>query len=167
MDKLAGRSSESEIDVVADTLGRMRLLIGRRVIGRAAIAQAAPGLDISYLDALTGVGRAEGEVTVGTVAELLRVDPSRGSRIVAELVERRLLRRTASQQDGRRSVLALTDDGRAVLDHTARVKMSIVRKVLAGWEEDDLKRFAVLFERFASRFEDIANGERLQDEDAV
>lgn len=166
MEKLADKPADNDVDAIADTLGRMRLLIGRRVIGRAAIAQAAPGLDISFLDALSGVRRAEGEVTVGTVAELLRVDPSRGSRIVAELVERGLLRRAVSQEDGRRSVLALTDAGSAVLDHTARVKMALVREVVDGWDEEDLQRFAELFDRFTARFEDVANRMRQQDGEA-
>ncbi|MGO7302031.1 MarR family transcriptional regulator, partial [Rhizobium ruizarguesonis] len=69
-------------------MARMRLLPGRRLIGRLAIQSAAPGLELSHLDVLDAGRRAQpaGEVTVGMIAERLRIDPSRASRVVADMV---------------------------------------------------------------------------------
>lgn len=62
-------------------------MTGRRLIGRLAIQSAAPGLELSHLDVLDAVRRAQpaGEVTVGLIAEMLRIDPSRASRVVADM----------------------------------------------------------------------------------
>ena len=104
------QSYHEDIVHIGQVMTRMRLLVGRRLIGRLAVQNVAPGLELSHLDVLDAVRRAEtsGEVTVGAIAEILRIDPSRASRIVAEMVTRGVLRRKASQADARRIVVAIT-----------------------------------------------------------
>jgi len=151
----AASPSQEDVAHISETLGRMRLLIGRRIIGRTAIAHTAPGLEISHLDVLDVMRRIEGEVTVGAIAEAMRIDPSRGSRLVADLVARGILRRDASQADGRRSLIVRTEAGDKLLAEIRDVKRSLLARVLENWPEDELSAFSELFEKFVSRFETV------------
>ncbi|MFB9951468.1 MarR family winged helix-turn-helix transcriptional regulator [Rhizobium puerariae] len=149
----ASPPSPEDVARVGEMLGRMRLLIGRRIIGRTAIANIAPGLDISHLDALDALRRIEGEVTVGAIAEAMRIDPSRGSRLVADLVARGILRRDASQADGRRSLIVRTEFGDSLMAEIRAVKRALLARVLEDWPEEELGTFSLLFEKFVSSFE--------------
>ena len=149
----AAAPSQEDVARISETLGRMRLLIGRRIIGRTAIANIAPGLEISHLDVLDVMRRIEGEVTVGAIAEAMRIDPSRGSRLVADLVARGILRRDASQADGRRSLVVRKEFGDSLLAEIRAVKRSLLARVLEDWPEDELSTFSLHFEKFVSRFE--------------
>jgi DNA-binding MarR family transcriptional regulator len=147
-----------DVSRISDTLTRMRLLMGRRIIGRIAIANVAPELDLSHLDVLDVMRRIDrdgGEVTVGAVAEMMRIDPSRGSRVVADLVSRGVLQRAASQADGRRSVIERTALGDRLLQEIRAVKKSLLAKVLENWEPAEVDAFSVLFERFMDDFEAV------------
>lgn len=138
---------------ISHTMTRMRLMIGRRVIGRMAIAKLAPGLELSHIDVLDIVNRAEGSSTVGAIADAMRLDPSRGSRVVTEMVSRGLLKREASQEDGRRSVIDITPLGHSILAEMRSAKISIIREVVSDWPEQDVADFSRLFDRFIGRFE--------------
>ncbi|OHV76013.1 MarR family winged helix-turn-helix transcriptional regulator [Rhizobium sp. LCM 4573] len=147
-----------EIARIGDTLTRMRLLIRRRIIGRMAIANVVPGLDVSHLDVLDvmkRIDKAGGEATVGAIAEAMRIDPSRGSRMVAELVTRGVVRRTASQADGRRSLIERTELGERLISEVRAVKQSLLMDVLEDWPAEDVAAFSVLFEKFVTRFEAV------------
>ncbi|MEB2844393.1 MarR family transcriptional regulator [Rhizobiales bacterium RZME27] len=148
-------------DVIIDigqTLTRMRFLTGRRIVGRIAIANVAPGLELTDLDVLDvsrRIAQAGEEVTVGAIADAMRIDPSRGSRLVADLVTRGILRRDASQEDGRRSLIAPTELGNTLLSEIRSVKHGLIEKMTGDWSEQDRQDFARLFARFVDGFEDI------------
>jgi DNA-binding MarR family transcriptional regulator len=143
------------VSSIGQSMTRMKLMTGRRLIGRLAIQSVAPGLELSHLDVLDAVRRAqpEGEVTVGTVADMLRIDPSRASRVVAEMVSRNILRRKASQADARRIVVVMTPLGQRLLSEIRAQKLSLVAEILGGWAEADVDAFAALFERFIEGYE--------------
>lgn len=145
---------------IGDTMTRMRMMIGRRVISRLAIARAMPGLELSQLDILDVVRRLRAEqqaVTVGAIAEAMRLDASRGSRLVAELVSRGILRRDACQEDGRRSLIQITEAGEALLAEIRIVKQSMIERVLEDWSPQERGEFGALFERFVARFEQVTH----------
>lgn len=148
-------AEQQDIVRIAGVMGRMRLLIGRRYIGRLAISRAGAGLELSHLDLLSLVRRLSRrqEVTVGLLAENMRLDHSRVSRVVADLVTRGVLRRDASQQDARRTLVALTEEGLAWLDRMNDVKHEVIGQILADWSQDDLRQFGVLYDRFVEGFE--------------
>jgi DNA-binding MarR family transcriptional regulator len=152
-----------DITRISGIMGRMRLLIGRRYIGRLAISRVGAGLELSHLDILSLVRRLARtqEVTVGGLAEQMRLDHSRVSRIVADLVKRGVLRREVSQEDARRTLVALTDDGVAWLDRMDEVKHEVIGQILADWSHEDLELFSALYERFVEKFEQhaAANGD--------
>jgi DNA-binding MarR family transcriptional regulator len=153
--KAEDQAAPESVARIGDLLARMRLLIGRRIIGRTAVANIAPGLDISHLDVLDAMRRIDGEVTVGAIAEVMRIDPSRGSRLVADLVGRGILKRDASQEDGRRSLVVRTEFGDSLLAEIRAVKRSLLGEVLKDWDESQLESFSFLFEKFISDFETI------------
>jgi DNA-binding MarR family transcriptional regulator len=155
LDHGSGPASTEDFLRISDTLARLRMLIGRRVIARTAIANTVPGLEISHLDALDVMRRIDGEVTVGAIAEAMRIDPSRGSRLVADLVARGVLRRDASQEDGRRSLLVRTELGDRLLAEIRSVKRSLLVNVLEDWDEQELALFSQQFERFVAGFESV------------
>ena len=153
---------------IGQVMTRMRLMTGRRMIGRLAIQNVAPGLELSHLDVLDAVRRAEGsgEVTVGTIADILRIDPSRASRIVAEMVSRGVLRRKASQADARRIVVVLTALGQRLLAEIQAQKFAVIESIVADWPAEDIEAFSRLFDRFIGGYED-AFQTRLKDTDRL
>jgi DNA-binding MarR family transcriptional regulator len=142
---------------IGQAMTRMRLLTGRRMIGRLAIQSVAPGLELSHLDVLDVVRRAEaaGEVTVGTIAEMLRIDPSRASRIVADMVARGVLRRKASQADARRIVVVLTALGQRLLSEIQAQKHSVIDSIFADWTPQEIEHFSLLFDRYVTSYEQV------------
>ncbi|QND51815.1 winged helix-turn-helix transcriptional regulator [Phyllobacterium sp. 628] len=142
---------------IGQVMTRMRLMTGRRVIGRLAIQKIAPGLELTHLDVLDAVRRGElnGEVTVGLIADTLRIDPSRASRIVAEMVAKNVLRRKASQTDARRIVVVITALGQRLVTELHALKQSIVESVVADWSAEEIEIFAKLFDRYVTGFEQL------------
>lgn len=97
-----------------------------------------------------GYGRpAPQEVTVGLLAEELNLDPSRASRIAADLVDRGLVERAVSQEDGRRSVLVPTAAAEALMEAFLMAKWQRTMKLFASWSEADIVAFATLFGRYS------------------
>nr|WP_237370700.1 MarR family winged helix-turn-helix transcriptional regulator [Rhizobium sp. SL42] len=135
---------------IGQAMTRMRLLIGRRFVGRMALKRIGTGLELSDIDAIGVIKRVapHQEVTVGAIAEQMRIDPSRGSRIVADLVRQGLLERAASQEDGRRSIVRMTEAGKQVLEQIEEIKRELIIEATAGWPQDDIARFATLYDRF-------------------
>lgn len=156
--RIAESGRQNAIVRIGGIMARMRLMIGRRYIGRLAISRVGAGLELSHLDLLSLVRRVARtqEVTVGIIAEHMRLDHSRVSRIVADLVKRGVLRREASQEDARRTLVALTDEGIAWLDRMNEVKHEVLSQVLSDWSKQDLETFAELYDRFVDRFEQHA-----------
>lgn len=146
---------------ISTAMGRMRTLIRRRIIGRLALQNVAPMLDISDLDALGLVPGQPGskgpdpsaEVSVGDIARRLRIDPSRASRLVAELVRQGFLIREVAQEDARRAVLRRTKSGDRIFAEIQRVKHELIREVVSDWAEPRLTAFAEDFDRFAEALE--------------
>nr|WP_319246858.1 MarR family transcriptional regulator [uncultured Celeribacter sp.] len=99
----------------------------------------------------SGLGREAPQApTIGMVAEVMAVDPSRASRIVSELVSRGFVERRASQEDARKSTLVVSPKGQAFLGEFTRAKWTIMAQVFAGWEAEDIASFSDLFARYVS-----------------
>lgn len=145
---------------------KVRRSIQRRDFGRKVMAQLDPSLDVSHLDAISAIahkGEEIAEVTVGLVAERLSIDPSRASRVTADLVERGYAMRVASQQDARRICLELTEKGDNFVEAVRRNKVQLFTRALAQWNEHELMVFAALFERFSNWATDENDAVRLEE----
>ena len=98
---------------------RWRRLAMRRLPERRAIEALGLDLDVARLDVLTAilapeVGFEDGtgeEPMVATVAARLGIDPSRASRLVADVIASGHARRAVSQRDARRAIVELTESG--------------------------------------------------------
>lgn len=96
-----------------------------------------------------GQGRAApAEPTVGLLAEEMAVDPSRASRIASDLVDRGYLARAASQDDGRRSVLELTDKAGKLFQAFHTAKWQRTMRLFQDWSSDEIVSFARLFAKY-------------------
>jgi DNA-binding MarR family transcriptional regulator len=115
------------------------------------------GVEATHFHALSAIMRIQNgygrpapqEVTVGLMAEDLNIDPSRASRIAADLVERGLVARAVSQEDGRRSVLISTPAAEGLLEAFLMAKWQRTMKLFATWSEADIIAFATLFGRYS------------------
>jgi DNA-binding MarR family transcriptional regulator len=136
------------IDVI---MGNIRRSMARRELMRMAMRDLKLDFDAGVFDVMSIVESAAGarEVTVGTVAERLNVDPSRASRIVADAVEAGVVRRVASQTDARRICLELTDTGRRHALSVRKYKWQRFADALGGWPEEEVVEFARLFTKFS------------------
>ncbi|MGR3494828.1 MarR family winged helix-turn-helix transcriptional regulator [Citreimonas sp.] len=144
-----------EIDAI---LQRWRRRIQKRELGHRALADLDLGLDLAQLDVLMAVvapanefgDEAGTETMVATVAARLGIDPSRASRVTAELIRLGHLRRGVSQQDARRAVIEPTARGRSVVDAVRGYKFLMIGQFLRGWTEAEIAAFVPLLERFSA-----------------
>ena len=87
------------------------------------------------------------------IADALQSDPSTVSRQVAALVKEGYLERRADPADGRASLLALTDRAQELLVEHEQLRLEHFARVLEGWSDADVRRFAALLARFTTDYE--------------
>ena len=130
---------------------RIRRRQTRRALGRSAVRDL-PQVDLQQIAVVDAVdeGPAPGQdgVTVGLVADRLGIDPSRASRVVAATIDNGYLRRVASQRDGRRICLELTDKGAEVVEDAHHSRQALYAQILDGWSPQDRREFARLLTKF-------------------
>ena len=81
---------------------------------------------------------AQGKATTASdIAAILGLDPGYLSRILGRFVRRRLVARTPSAEDGRRTLLALTERGRAVLAPLEIKAGTAIAELLAPLASDE------------------------------
>lgn len=129
---------------------RVSLVALRRLFQRKELTAlwGGAGLDYSDLRLLDAVALSAPESTVGDVARLLGLDPSRASREVARAVSRGLVERRASPGDARRVVLAITARGDRLRARGSELTRARIEQATAGWSAADRAAFAELFARF-------------------
>ncbi|MFG2986829.1 MarR family winged helix-turn-helix transcriptional regulator [Streptomyces sp. NPDC048258] len=88
------------------------------------------------------------EITVGVVAERLAVDPSVASRMVTDCISAGYLVRAASQQDGRRTILQMSDEGLAMLAAFRRHQRAAFEFITREWPDDERLQFARLLIKY-------------------
>ncbi|MEO5808444.1 MarR family winged helix-turn-helix transcriptional regulator [Devosia sp.] len=152
---LSNRAADAAIEI-EEGMAQLRRSMGRREVARLAIDKMELNLDPAHVDIMHILAAADGsEVTVGTVAARLDVDPSRASRLVGDMVDLGSLRRVASQRDSRRICLELTDVGRAQANKVRLFKWKMFADVFIGWDEDDLVDFARLFNLYLDQITEL------------
>lgn len=149
-----------------------RRRITKRELGRRAIEKLGLPVEQGQLDVLFAIA-APGhsldpepatETMVATIAERLSIDPSRASRMVAEMVEAGYARRAVSQSDARRTIVELTEKGEAIVEAVQSYKWLLMADYFSSWPQEDLTVFVPLLERFADWFGDVdASETRLSD----
>lgn len=90
-----------------------------------------------------------GPSSVSDLAAAIGVDQPRASRLVQAAVDARHVRRDVDPGDARRSILVITDAGRAALSALLDHRRTAVERALADFTPAEREQFARLFARFA------------------
>ncbi len=128
----------------------------KRELGHKALLDLNIGIDLAQLDVLFAIEAPAqefgelggGETMVASVAERLGIDPSRASRLVAEMVEFGHARRAVSQADARRAIIELTASGQAIVTAVRTYKFLIMGDFLGDWSAEELDHFVPLLRKF-------------------
>lgn len=98
---------------------------------------------------LNVIAEAPGEMTVGGIAAEMGVTQPVASRTIAACIADGLLRRVASQADGRRTVLELTDVGETERHRFAAEQRETFERITAEWEPAERVQFAQFLVRYS------------------
>ena len=90
-----------------------------------------------------------GPSSVSELATAIGVDQPRASRLVQAAVDTGQVRRDVDPNDARRSILVITDAGRAALSALLDHRRTAVERALADFTPAEREQFAELFTRFA------------------
>jgi DNA-binding MarR family transcriptional regulator len=171
-DRLAGRPatppaadapSRQDVIRVSDTIVDLLRSFNRT---RARLLAAAQH-DVEWsAHILLKFAALEGPIRASALAEAVQSDPSTVSRQVAALVKEGLLERRADPEDGRASLLVTTAKAQAVLADHDEIRIEHFSRMLAGWTDTDLRRFAQMLGRFTADY-DRANLEWLSNKIAA
>jgi DNA-binding MarR family transcriptional regulator len=101
---------------------------------------------LRLLDALAA---ASDPLTVSEAAEAIGVDQPRASRLVQQAVAEGLVRREADPDDARRTRIALTDAGSAIVGRFRGERRDAVRTALEGFSDDERTELARLLAKLA------------------
>ncbi|MEV7098332.1 MarR family winged helix-turn-helix transcriptional regulator [Amycolatopsis sp. NPDC051045] len=134
--------SPSAEDLLLDQIGPALSRLRRRT--------PASSRDLSRNLVLNVVADAPGEMTVGGLAAEMGVAQPVASRTVAACIADGLLRRAASQADGRRTVLELTERGEAERTRFATGQRAAFEGITAAWSPEERAQFARLLVRYAA-----------------
>ncbi|WP_350348440.1 MarR family winged helix-turn-helix transcriptional regulator [Agromyces sp. G08B096] len=97
---------------------------------------------------LLGALVAQGPGSISELAARIGVDQPRTSRLAQAAIAAGQVRREADPADARRSILVITDAGRAVLDATLTQRRAAVETALSGFTDGERAEFARLLTRF-------------------
>ncbi|MEU0572851.1 MarR family winged helix-turn-helix transcriptional regulator [Nonomuraea sp. NPDC005983] len=156
---MTGKSDTYVAEIEAAVVG-IRRSQRRRTLARLSERRGEPigqhaGLPDAVYELLDVIEAAEANgdtLTVTDAAAILDVDQPRSSRLAGQALQAGLLRREADQLDGRRSLLALTTDGRAALARIRDFRRAVIAEATAEWTEEDQAAFARLLNRFVRDF---------------
>ena len=144
---------DRDVELVEQAMVAVRRRQARRSLAAAAARdpRAAPLMaHADVLDVLEAGAEPGSVVTVSDVAVALSVDQPRASRLVAAAVADGVVRRTADQADGRRSLLVLTPRGRTVIQRVHASRQSAFAAAMSDWSGAERKEFARLLTRFVA-----------------
>ncbi|MFA5581331.1 MAG: MarR family transcriptional regulator [Paracoccaceae bacterium] len=144
-----------EIDAI---LQRWRRRISKRELGHKALRDLGIDLDLPQLDVLMAIRAFAGEFSddmgdetmVSTIAMRLGIDPSRASRLVAELIRLGYAERSVSQSDARRTLLDLSPLGQGVVRVVRHYRFLVLGEFMHDWSSEEIALFVPLLERFSN-----------------
>jgi DNA-binding MarR family transcriptional regulator len=141
--------SHEDFSPAASQLRIATFRLARRMRTQRAVDSMSDG-QFAVLAALW----VHGPHTLGELADRERVSAPSMNRTVNCLQESGYISRSADENDGRKVVISLTEEGTAVVDETARRRDAWVEAALAELtdeERDALARAAAIMERMAAR----------------
>lgn len=143
------RRLERELGVLARRL--------RRVVGERA-REVHPDLQAGAYWMLAQLAD-DGPSRASALVETLDVDKGAVSRHVQHLLDLGLVARSPDPDDGRATLLSVTDDGSRRLSEAHERSSRWFEDVLAGWDDDELAAFSAEMARYNATI-DRARSER-------
>jgi DNA-binding MarR family transcriptional regulator len=127
-------------DTDLDSASRLRMAVGRlsRRL-RQTTAGTAAGLTPTRISVLLNVVRS-GPVRLGDLAESEGLNPTMLSRVVAELVEARLLERSSDEGDRRAAWVEATASGRRLAERMRRERTDALNVALTALSEEERRQ---------------------------
>ncbi|MEL6870354.1 MAG: MarR family transcriptional regulator [Pseudomonadota bacterium] len=96
------------------------------------------------------IARSPG-LSAAEVAERTLMDKVAVSRAVAKLLKTERIERDFADQDRRRSILTLSDNGRQVYDQVAPMALKMEADLLQGFSDDEIATLNLLLDRMLAR----------------
>jgi DNA-binding MarR family transcriptional regulator len=143
-----GREARDSVRLASD----LRLAVGR-VTRRLRQAHAVGDVSLSGVSVLARLA-ADGPDSPTGLADLERVRPQAMASTLALLEQRGLVRRTPDATDGRRSIVTVTEEGRAMLAERRSESVDRLGAVLEGFSAEERATLAAalpLLDRLAER----------------
>jgi DNA-binding MarR family transcriptional regulator len=151
----SGADADEALAAIERAFVGIRRGMSRRNLGARMVRELGGGVELSHLGVVDAVEEGPdasgGPVTVGMVGERMGIDPSRASRVVTSALRAGYVERVASQADGRRVGLRLTDAGRALAESARAIRRRAFHEAMDGWSDADRRAFARLLTRFVGR----------------
>jgi DNA-binding MarR family transcriptional regulator len=111
-------------------------------------ASRLTGLDWTYSALMILEGMKDNvRVRMSELAKLVGTTPPTVTKLIKDLEGKGLIDRTPDEQDGRASIVSLTEEGRRIAEAITGARLEALRQVMDDWSDDDLERLTVLFER--------------------
>ncbi|GAC68139.1 MarR family winged helix-turn-helix transcriptional regulator [Gordonia soli] len=139
------------IDELFDSLNRFMRLRDRAAHTTFRSADGEVEIEIAAFKGLFHLARQP--MRSRALADCLNADPSTVSRHVAQLVDLGLLRREADPDDGRATLLVITDAGRERVESMRRVRRAALDEAMADWTDHEVHTLVTLFSRFVDAAE--------------
>src|SRR5215204_2403104 len=98
---------------------------------------------------LEALAAASGPLSISEIGEAVGVDQPRASRLVQQAVQMGLVRREADPDDARRSRVALTEQGLALMRGFRGERRNAIDSALAAFTDDERAELARLLTRLA------------------
>jgi DNA-binding MarR family transcriptional regulator len=141
----------SEPATAEDALARLMMMVGRRFRAR---------LDGDAVDpsqaALLYTLKIRGALRLGDIAEAMKLDASTVSRHVQQLGDRGFIERGPDPEDGRASIISLTDEGSAGLTSSFEQRRDILAEAITDWNDEDRELLRAQLIRLATALGDHA-----------
>ncbi|HVX34244.1 MAG TPA: MarR family transcriptional regulator [Solirubrobacterales bacterium] len=149
-------AADRRTDALAAVREEFGCLMGaeRRLRGRDQHRKAEDGLTIAQVRALFALDRSDA-ATAGEIAEAARLSPARVTAMLDELEAEGIVTRVRSDADRRRVLVALTDEGRAVLKKRRRLWLKRWENALADVPDRDLEAAADVLRRIAGLLDEL------------
>ncbi|MFJ5842654.1 MarR family winged helix-turn-helix transcriptional regulator [Streptomyces shenzhenensis] len=147
-----GRGRHGDPQDTAGLAAALRLAVAR-ITRRLRQAHAVGDVSLSGVSVLARLAGA-GPDSPGTLAEAERVRPQAMAATLSGLEQRGLVRRAPDAADGRRAIVSITDEGRAVLAERRSESVDLLTRALDEFtpqEREALRAALPLLDRLAQR----------------
>lgn len=144
--------SDEQLDELDSTLRRIRRALVKPPHTDVPVPSLGRPLELAKLfvcDTLADLDADDGPVNVKDVASAMHLEHSTVSRVLGELETDELVQREVDPHDRRRTVVSLSDRGRAVVADSHALRRSLTRTLLADWEPADVSSLVRLLDRLA------------------